>query len=360
MKNDIENNLSRHQMLSQLSNLIFNTDSLSDGTGWLFEDEFDIESFEEKVDPPWKSYGTIWRYKTFDRFDDIINDSALWFANTHAFDDNYESRYPMISEYSLDSIKSIPGEEDSTYREKQRTIRDFILNNVYINCWHKAEDESPVMWEQYRSKNAQDVVAIRSSIPALKISLVRSDGFSPDRSRLYSSKISYRDDQGWAKKYSLDRLKPFLEKRSIHKYENEFRTITDMTRGEDTIPESLKRSHGYLQPVDLKYLINEVIVSPWSDDDFLDKVSETVKQAGLDIPVSHSNLDPLEGIFMPDNAEGRMRYTTYSNMVGRKDSYQFEIDLSREKIKFPDFIIKTIGKIYHKISNKRDPYKYWD
>src|SRR6185312_10229211 len=72
----------------------------------------------------------------------MIEKSRLFFASANQFADPFEGAVAIISpDYPVDPRYAEPSDSERAFRELKRLTK--------INCWHRAEYESDMMWRLY-------------------------------------------------------------------------------------------------------------------------------------------------------------------------------------------------------------------
>ncbi len=85
----------------------------------------------------------LWRYGTITRFEDLVQNQALYFARASRFEDSFEGSITRaISEWRA-------GFMSNECIEEAEFVTDLIRQWTYVNCWHRSEHESIAMWERY-------------------------------------------------------------------------------------------------------------------------------------------------------------------------------------------------------------------
>ena len=261
---------------------------------------------DEIITPPDET--VLWRYMDFCKFIDIIERNALFFARADKFEDPYEGVFPKGNVLALEQIVRSQTQDPRVLKDinkiypQAKEYADYIL----CNCWHENTDESEAMWKIY-SKN-EDSIVIKTNVKSLKNSLLGTED-------VYIGRINYINYDGLQPvfKENICTYMQYLHKRKSFEHEREVRAIID----QDSLMEShggkdsfnsikLDRSTGKWThkeickiglhyKVDVSTLIREVIVSPYSNQEFTDRVKLVCDRYGLKFPVGRSTLlDPPE------------------------------------------------------------------
>ena len=223
---------------------------------------------------------TIWRYLDFEKFMDLIIRNKLFLTRADKFKDPYEG------------VLKLRDEVDYELHKLQLETKKFN----FLNCWHINENQSDAMWKCFLKTN--NGLAIKTTIKKLKKSI---DNTVED---IYIGKVYYRD----LRKITLSELmkeeqnllcngrggtvNPFCYKRMDFEHEKELRIHFI----DSPIPH-LKKNEEKREPLEFKTininiqdLIEEIVISPFSDEWFKGLVEDILLKIGLEIKVSKSDL----------------------------------------------------------------------
>ncbi len=263
------------------------------------------------LDPDADEY-KIWRYMDFTKFVSMLARRSLYFVSLKKISeqDPFEGLLPdtYFTFRSWETVEDIPESErwrltlhprpgETLLQTIKYGIEDFarlvfIFRKVtYVNCWHINNFDLAAMWSVYASRGSG--IAITSSYDFLQASL-HSDKV------LFAGKIIYSN-------YSKDTidtqnnvLAATLRKRQSFDFEREFRIVfwDDSSLKNSSESKAIAREletvvapDGREFPCDLATLINEIYVSPKSEDWFLKLVQSVVQTYGLDKEVRRSPMD---------------------------------------------------------------------
>ncbi len=236
----------------------------------------------------------LWRYQTFDKFQSLVNDAALFFCRLDKLRDRREGTLPSTT---ADTIK-----EFLTVANKDERIQFFdgaARALTAVNCWHLGDHENALMWGNY----GYGGVAVKTTFASLKDSL----RLSPPS--VHGGIVQYMDHQtdetirvrsmGQGKEWSFFEMATL--KMQPFEGENEFRLIanlTDTVRDGKTgkVIEPKRTENGIFVSVNLYRLLHEVVISPDADSlaeskirTLIDPINERLPQ-NRRIPVTKSNL----------------------------------------------------------------------
>ena len=245
----------------------------------------------------------LMRYMSYAKFADLLYRKALYFPVASSLSDPHEGTLPHP--YSLSVLSSnfcgsdVYGSEvmQKDLYDIFRKFRGMARRRTMINSWCFSERESIPMWERYADT---DGVAVSTDVSCLKAAFIGSDD-------IYIGEVRYIDyDCQWfttdphPATTLHDLLAPFIHKREEYSDEREVRAIaTDYRLSEmqdlwSREPFDSERkyvpSELMYQPVNLKVLIQEVIVSPDAGEWLTSLVRHNLVREGMDVPVSRSTL----------------------------------------------------------------------
>ena len=152
-----------------------------------------------------------------------------------------------------------------------------------VNCWNKYTGESAALWKIY--SDFSKGIMIKSSIDRVEKSLLNSE------KEIRLSEIKYID-------YNEDvmpdgnTMYPIIHKQKAYLYEEEVRLIYEI------IPEfgwehdwsKEEVEEGFYIQADLKELIEEIIIGPYSPEWFLRLIEDVSNKYGLKVPINKSQL----------------------------------------------------------------------
>ena len=235
-------------------------------------------------DPP-PDNAVLWRYMDFIKFESILKEQALFFARADKLGDPFEGSWPKRNiDTTQEHFEGHPCRDvvlQAKLRDRKEDPR-FIL----ISCWHKNDDESAAMWKLYSKDD--NGIAIKTNFDSFKKSFTTSE-------EIFIGKINYLDYE--ADSFSPNRWSaPFLSKRKFFKHEHEVRAIIQIPPTEDGQAGDGKRvvypqdicDVGNSYGVDLSLLIQEVIVSPYAPNCYLELVKSVAARYELAAPVVRS------------------------------------------------------------------------
>lgn len=246
----------------------------------------------------------VWRYMDFTKFLSLLQYKALFFCSCSSMKDMdpFEGEYPKKNLRKLQDKKQfikLPSE----CSKKPWEYRKKFLENVCINCWHANNTENASMWKVYLSSN--DGIAIKSTIQNIKNAFN-----SNNQDVVFIGNINYNDydfndiemnynaylqdivdltneEKKSNKKLSdadiLNKLAKhyyplIMSKRKEFEYGKEIRLVSPIHQ---KTKEKRVKNAGKFVSVDLDILIDEIIVSPSSQQWYVDLVKDVVKSYNL-------------------------------------------------------------------------------
>ena len=214
----------------------------------------------EGLAKPLDEQAPLWRFMDFTKYVAMLHRQALFFARADEMPDPFEG---------------LSGRRRRQSYERRPDLKR-LRQRIMLSCWHENEHESAAMWRIYLS--AEDGVAIRSSFARLR------DSLSAATNTIVIGRVQYVDRHQALQSHDNE-LAPFFCKRKHFEYEREVRALCQ----EDHSPEEL----GRYVPVDLRTLIEQVVIAPSGQAWLRDLVSSVTKRYGFDVPVVASTmLDP--------------------------------------------------------------------
>lgn len=246
---------------------------------------------------------TLWRYMSLKRFNDLIEQSALFFCRADKFSDPFEGTIPRreFEHRQHNNLKSAELSEDperirigQSNEKGISTLHRTFQMGMTVNCWHINNSESNTMWQSY-VKNNEGVVVQSTPLRMKK-------AFNGTENKILRTKVRYIDYGSgiWNHPieyphYGYNMLTPIVHKRIEFKEEQEYRLIRQIPEVTDRRNveywNNQPNSIGELIIVDLKALIEKVILHPTTGNKTLPKIQKILSQANLTIPIEKSSLN---------------------------------------------------------------------
>ncbi len=236
---------------------------------------FDVSDF---FTPPENEESKIWRYMNLAKFISLLSTESLYFCNSTCFDDKHEGSYTKVNLEMQDDINHIAPIDD--YTNKIRKQNEIYRHNVHINCWHLSQYESDGMWRNYLKGELG--IAVRSTYFRLTKSLDQASQM------VFVGKLNYIDYKHDFIPYDQGLWAPFLSKRQNFEYEKELRAMYLLGYN---LPESYgNKRYGDLVKVDIRELVEAIVVCPSAQNWFVDVVKSVIEKYGCDFKVELSEM----------------------------------------------------------------------
>ena len=112
---------------------------------------------------------TLWRYMSLEKLLGIIQTRSLSFSRLSEFRDKYEGLCPIAWQGPVTDLSRLPDltgismpaddwQEIILSIPEETLLKDRKLpDEMYVSCWHGAEEESAAMWSLYSSKSGMAI-----------------------------------------------------------------------------------------------------------------------------------------------------------------------------------------------------------
>jgi len=205
----------------------------------------------------------IWRYMDFLSFYSLLESKSIFFKRLDKYTDGFEGTLPEKTKEALYQYRL---GFDYTSEDEAKDWINTELKNIdaykawtLSNSWSMGATENYAMWKIYLG-GKNEGVAIKSTVGKLKQCLEQNKDFL-----FYSGKVNYTalNDK------DIDVFRVSTNKREPYIYENEYRALIlhQFTPAENK-QRSPKFEVGANIKLDLSELIDEIYVSPFSNDWF--------------------------------------------------------------------------------------------
>jgi hypothetical protein len=243
----------------------------------------DHPTFKKPKDPGVKA----WRYMSLAKFLWMLQKRALYFSRSDLMGDPYEGHYSRITAMSEESFIAAQMTDPlfATWGEEvhRRNFRKLLSNvphertNLFVNCWHMNDYESPAMWNLYAARH--DSICIQSTFRKLQRSL---------SAHVFLGTVEYID---YNKEYISieDAFQYIVHKRKSFEHERELRAVIWRIKSEDRF--KIIEDRGMLVPVQLDKLIERIYINPNADPLLRDVVNGLKSSYSLTAPVHKSNVN---------------------------------------------------------------------
>lgn len=221
----------------------------------------------------------LWRYMDFLKFVDLLQRRALWFTRLDSFQDKHEGLLPKSVSEALSVLAVVDNAEYGGFTYEKWRKRGCV------SCWHINDGESAAMWDLY---STQAGIAVCTRVSRLRDAI--QDGFDPGSWGLYGNAVRYVDfgtfNEPW---YNVEIAKPVVRAADLHlkrrsfEHEREYRLTTTLEGADEN-------RLGKHVPLCLATMIEEIRVAPTAQDWIVEVVRQQMKQSGLDVRVTKSDL----------------------------------------------------------------------
>ena len=224
----------------------------------------------------------LWRYLDAAKLFDFFENSTLFFCRADHFRDKFEGAFtPSLRQQISDAYAR--GEIDYNYEQFKRRMRE----SVFINCWHRSQDDSAAMWALYGKSDC--AVALTTTVGQLAATLENVE----EDHEISIARVEYVKHWSDPKlDVSPDFTRIFTYKTKAYEYEKEVRVIIDRT-GHALVPELLQT--GLVVPIDVRALLRSIVIAPDAPPWFEKLVRQSALRYGIKAPVRRSKLatDPI-------------------------------------------------------------------
>ena len=223
----------------------------------------------------------LWRYLDLAKFTRLLQTQELHFCRGDKFEDRFEGSYP------LSALQLFEGGSSSYSAEAWKKF-------VAVSCWYNSDIESDAMWRLYTLH--KQGVAIKTTWNKLE---------SAVNSHAYVTRVKYID---FVKDQAQIRIPSdvFEYKRKAYIHENEVRAIitkyprmeivNGLPMNSEPVPGEEISESGFHVKLELRDLIDSVVVTPYSASWFVDVIARLCDKYGLpgnNVVESELKADPV-------------------------------------------------------------------
>jgi len=228
----------------------------------------------------------LWRYLDAAKLFDFFENATLFFCRADHFSDKFEGAFTPTLRDQI-SASYARGEIDYNYEQFKRRMRQ----SVYINCWHRNQDDSAAMWALYGKSDC--AVALTTTVGQLSDTLREAD----TEHEAWIARVEYVKHWSDPKlDISPDYARIFAYKTKAYEYEKEVRVIIDHTASAHAEHRVCgEHEAGLLIPVDTTRLLRSIVIAPDAPPWFEKLVRQSALRYGIKAPVRRSKLatDPI-------------------------------------------------------------------
>lgn len=208
----------------------------------------------------------IWRYVSYARFEQMIQESNIYLARLDQFPDfNEGALTKAIKKRHLKEMKKQSAED---LAELIPWLHQFINHKYwYASCWNRDKTQSNLLWKSYGTPRNDDKYQFKVAIKSSVANLIRSI----DVDNLYLGEVNYLDfekDDPFRGSDGIESGSTVYIKQHEYKGENEIRLAFQDTASMcggilANLPETKK---GITIPVNLSLLLEEVHIEAFPVD----------------------------------------------------------------------------------------------
>ena len=223
----------------------------------------------------------LWRYLDAAKLFDFFENSTLFFCRADHFTDKFEGAFTPSLRAQISEAHA-RGEIDYDYEQFKRRMRE----SVFINCWHRNQDDSAAMWALYGKSEC--AVALTTTVGQLEDIVA---GIAAHRISI--ARVEYVKHWSDPKlDVSPDYTRIFAYKTKAYEYEKEVRVIIDRTRD---APGPDARQPGIVVTIDADRLLRSIVIAPDAPPWFEKLVRQSAQRYGIRAAVRRSKLatDPI-------------------------------------------------------------------
>lgn len=231
-----------------------------------------------RLNQPENSLQKMWRYLTFERLMQIINDSALCFSHISEFDDLWEGLLTTKTEEKLFKIEYNKYKNAKTANSSVKHYREH-KDLFFVNCWHMNDNESYLMWRVYANKEC----AIQTNYERLTAS------FGDDPPEINGCVINYIDYD--REDFPIGNVFiPVSYKNLPYKDEKEFRLLYWSVN----LPNQnfQDREGGIKIKVNSNMLIESIYINPAGEihNEKIEELKKAIKNSKLSCEIKHTRI----------------------------------------------------------------------
>jgi len=246
--------------------------------------EHPLIAFPQPSDPQ----GTgLWRYMDVDKFKWMVQEGRLLMPAAGLLGDPFEGTTPQgeLRWWGEEASKIRSVEQRKIVEANRIKLSAFakaFRTHYYVSCWHMNEYENAAMWKLYTS--GPESLAVRTTFSTLCDCLP---------AHVLVGMVRYLD-YVTARLPTMNMFEYIMHKRIQLEFEHEVRAVafglTPDLAGDSLLKEHLFLKEGdpsfrvYAPPLDLKQLVQSVVVNPDSSPAFASEMTTLCASHGLPLP----------------------------------------------------------------------------
>lgn len=234
---------------------------------------FDTHSAHKK---PKNSLQKLWRYLSYERLIQAIEEDAIHFSHISEMPDRWEGLLTKRTRemFFKTELRKYSGNVEAAYG----SVNDYeeFRNNFYINCWHMNDYESYLMWKAYGNREC----AIQTNYERLFAA------FDHSPAKILGCVVKYidyeRDDFRVGNTFTQIGFKDIL-----YRDEREYRLLFWKVS-----PENIgfnPGEKGITIQVDINLLIDNIYLNPGYIPN-IDKLEKLINEKGLDCKIKNTKI----------------------------------------------------------------------
>lgn len=222
----------------------------------------------------------IWHYVSFDHFQMLLQNSALWLTRLDEQSDKNDGMYldanahkwtPVVQQLLEHAGLTISSDKNG--QSQLQWTNQVLRQRAFVHCWSIRANELAWMWNSFLRGESRSV-AVRSTVGSLQAALASQP--VEFLRMLYYSAGQPRPDWSYTAPFTAKDL-------DAHIRERELRVLNMRAHDEPEVEYKLI-------PVNLKQLIRRVVIHPASSSIFRGEVRNTLKIYGIQAHVTRSRL----------------------------------------------------------------------
>jgi len=220
----------------------------------------------------------------------LLRSQSIYLPPLSAFDDPFEGSNPKSLGLTplletFDAEGSIAKGLPSNISEMVKMASTVFKNGMYVSCWHLSAYESDAMWKLYSS--TIDSICIQTTCGKLK-------SYIPNTNAQFG-KVQYIDYATYVAPSTPVAYSPAFFKRQSFEHEKEVRIVLadmepDKYLRSTSERDSSQEDIGKALKVDLKHLVDRVLINPLAPSWFAEIVKDITSRYNFDFPVEQSEL----------------------------------------------------------------------
>lgn len=237
----------------------------------------------------------IVRYLDIIKFLSMLQNESIFFCRLDKLEDRFEGTSPKPNrEYQKNYYRSIYRDLPSNFESEEEFVAKRMHERIdmenrfrkicCISCWNKFENESYAMWKIYSDMNKG--IMITSSIENLR------KAFQETPETVQLTRIDYINHETDFIANPGNLNSTVLHKNIAYSFEEEIRLMYTVNTVDswDYDWESEKNKNGKSLKINLDYLIDEIVLSPFAEPWYFMMIENLLEKYGLKKKLKYSIL----------------------------------------------------------------------